>query len=155
MQHNKSNSSSSRKQPLYFSSIAYTWFFFKLFGNFFHLSLLWFFCCIGESENTPPPLLGLAANTLPPDPVTATAADDSYNGISENHSYHSVSFITVLITLNHPLILSFLTTGFLIISVRYSTLLPLKIWNKCLFFLLILSSWSNACLAFHHNRDIS
>ncbi|XP_048718657.1 MAP7 domain-containing protein 2 isoform X3 [Caretta caretta] len=33
----------------------------------------------GESENTPPPLLGLAANTLPPDPVTATAADDSYN----------------------------------------------------------------------------
>ncbi|XP_067401105.1 MAP7 domain-containing protein 2 isoform X3 [Emydura macquarii macquarii] len=33
----------------------------------------------GESENTPPPLLGLAANTLPPDPVTSTAADDSYN----------------------------------------------------------------------------
>ncbi|XP_074824032.1 MAP7 domain-containing protein 2 isoform X2 [Natator depressus] len=33
----------------------------------------------GESENTPPPLLGLAANTLPPDPVTATAAADSYN----------------------------------------------------------------------------
>ncbi|KAG6930382.1 MAP7 domain containing 2 [Chelydra serpentina] len=33
----------------------------------------------GESENTPPPLLGLAANTLPPDPVTSTAAADSYN----------------------------------------------------------------------------
>ncbi|XP_075769547.1 MAP7 domain-containing protein 2 isoform X4 [Pelodiscus sinensis] len=33
----------------------------------------------GESENTPPPLLGLAANTLPSDPVTSTAAADSYN----------------------------------------------------------------------------
>uniref|UniRef100_A0A7M4E892 MAP7 domain containing 2 n=1 Tax=Crocodylus porosus TaxID=8502 RepID=A0A7M4E892_CROPO len=32
----------------------------------------------GESENTPPPL-GLVANTLPPDPVTSTAAADSYN----------------------------------------------------------------------------
>ncbi|KAM6213710.1 MAP7 domain-containing protein 2 isoform 2-T2 [Sarcoramphus papa] len=33
----------------------------------------------GESENTPPPVLGLAANTLPPDPVTATAPADSFN----------------------------------------------------------------------------
>ncbi|XP_036235096.1 MAP7 domain-containing protein 2 isoform X3 [Molothrus ater] len=33
----------------------------------------------GESENTPPPVLGLAANTLPPDPVTSTAPADSFN----------------------------------------------------------------------------
>ncbi|KAM9567587.1 MAP7 domain-containing protein 2 isoform 5-T5 [Guaruba guarouba] len=33
----------------------------------------------GESENTPPPVLGLAANTLPPDPVTSTAPADSLN----------------------------------------------------------------------------
>lgn len=58
----------------------------NLFSNFFHLSLLWFLCCVGESENTPPPVLGLAANTLPPDPVTSTAPADSFNGISENHS---------------------------------------------------------------------
>ncbi|KFV45314.1 MAP7 domain-containing protein 2, partial [Tyto alba] len=29
----------------------------------------------GESENTPPPVLGLAANTLPPDPVTSTTPE--------------------------------------------------------------------------------
>ncbi|PKU38547.1 map7 domain-containing protein 2 [Limosa lapponica baueri] len=33
----------------------------------------------GESENTPPPVLGLAANTLTPDPVTSTAPADSFN----------------------------------------------------------------------------
>ncbi|XP_032865954.1 MAP7 domain-containing protein 2 isoform X1 [Tyto alba] len=33
----------------------------------------------GESENTPPPVLGLAANTLPPDPVTSTVPADSFN----------------------------------------------------------------------------
>ncbi|XP_074157067.1 MAP7 domain-containing protein 2 isoform X7 [Sminthopsis crassicaudata] len=33
----------------------------------------------GESENTPPPLLGLAASTLPPDPVTSAAATDDSN----------------------------------------------------------------------------
>ncbi|KAM9388968.1 MAP7 domain-containing protein 2 [Phaethornis superciliosus] len=33
----------------------------------------------GESENTPPPVLGLAANTLPSDPVTSTAPADSFN----------------------------------------------------------------------------
>ncbi|XP_072185129.1 MAP7 domain-containing protein 2 isoform X5 [Excalfactoria chinensis] len=33
----------------------------------------------GESENTPPPVLGLAANTLHPDPVTSTAPADSFN----------------------------------------------------------------------------
>ncbi|NXR07231.1 MA7D2 protein, partial [Semnornis frantzii] len=33
----------------------------------------------GESENPPPPVLGLAANTLPPDPVTSTAPADSFN----------------------------------------------------------------------------
>ncbi|OXB63528.1 hypothetical protein ASZ78_006057 [Callipepla squamata] len=33
----------------------------------------------GESENTPPPVVGLAANTLPPDPVTSTAPADSFN----------------------------------------------------------------------------
>ncbi|KFQ28463.1 MAP7 domain-containing protein 2, partial [Merops nubicus] len=33
----------------------------------------------GESENTPPPVLGLAANTLLPDPVTSTAPADSFN----------------------------------------------------------------------------
>ncbi|XP_075285390.1 MAP7 domain-containing protein 2 isoform X6 [Opisthocomus hoazin] len=33
----------------------------------------------GESENTPPSVLGLAANTLPPDPVTSTAPADSFN----------------------------------------------------------------------------
>ncbi|KFQ46324.1 MAP7 domain-containing protein 2, partial [Nestor notabilis] len=33
----------------------------------------------GDSENTPPPVLGLAANTLPPDPVTSTAPADSLN----------------------------------------------------------------------------
>uniref|UniRef100_A0A8C3DJ33 MAP7 domain containing 2 n=1 Tax=Corvus moneduloides TaxID=1196302 RepID=A0A8C3DJ33_CORMO len=34
---------------------------------------------VSESENTPPPVLGLAANTLPPDPVTSTAPADSFN----------------------------------------------------------------------------
>ncbi|NXD71507.1 MA7D2 protein, partial [Eolophus roseicapillus] len=33
----------------------------------------------GESENTPPPVLGLAANTLTADPVTSTAPADSLN----------------------------------------------------------------------------
>ncbi|NXX48562.1 MA7D2 protein, partial [Tricholaema leucomelas] len=33
----------------------------------------------GESENPPPPVLGLAANTLPPDPVTSAAPADSFN----------------------------------------------------------------------------
>ncbi|XP_045059128.1 MAP7 domain-containing protein 2 [Desmodus rotundus] len=33
----------------------------------------------GESENTPPPPLGLAASTLPPDPGTAAAAAESTN----------------------------------------------------------------------------
>uniref|UniRef100_A0A8C5TI13 MAP7 domain containing 2 n=1 Tax=Malurus cyaneus samueli TaxID=2593467 RepID=A0A8C5TI13_9PASS len=33
----------------------------------------------GESENTPPPVVGLAANTLPPDPVTSAAPADSFN----------------------------------------------------------------------------
>ncbi|KAM6315371.1 MAP7 domain-containing protein 2 [Podargus strigoides] len=33
----------------------------------------------GESENTPPPVLGLAANTLPPDSVTSTVPADSFN----------------------------------------------------------------------------
>ncbi|XP_027723355.1 MAP7 domain-containing protein 2 isoform X1 [Vombatus ursinus] len=33
----------------------------------------------GESENAPPPPLGLAASTLPPDPVTSAAATDDSN----------------------------------------------------------------------------
>uniref|UniRef100_A0A8C4V5L7 MAP7 domain containing 2 n=1 Tax=Falco tinnunculus TaxID=100819 RepID=A0A8C4V5L7_FALTI len=33
----------------------------------------------GESENSPRPVLGLAANTLPSDPVTSTAPADSFN----------------------------------------------------------------------------
>uniref|UniRef100_A0A8C6YK30 MAP7 domain containing 2 n=1 Tax=Nothoprocta perdicaria TaxID=30464 RepID=A0A8C6YK30_NOTPE len=33
----------------------------------------------GESENTPPPVVGLAANTLPADPVTSAAPADSFN----------------------------------------------------------------------------
>ncbi|XP_068919539.1 MAP7 domain-containing protein 2 isoform X3 [Petaurus breviceps papuanus] len=33
----------------------------------------------GESENTPPPLLGSVASTLPPDPVTSAAATDDSN----------------------------------------------------------------------------
>lgn len=45
-----------------------------------HLSLLSFFCCVGESENTPPPV-GLAANTLLPEPVASTVAADPSNGI--------------------------------------------------------------------------
>lgn len=46
----------------------------------YHLSFLLFFCCVGESENPPPPL-GLAANTLLPDSVASTAAADPSNGI--------------------------------------------------------------------------
>ncbi|KAB1252945.1 MAP7 domain-containing protein 2 [Camelus dromedarius] len=39
----------------------------------------------GESGNTPPPPLGLAASALPPDPGTTAATAESTNGISEHH----------------------------------------------------------------------
>ncbi|KAM8976037.1 MAP7 domain-containing protein 2 [Pelodytes ibericus] len=37
----------------------------------------------GESENSPPPVLGFSANTLPSDPVTSAGADDSSNAFDK------------------------------------------------------------------------
>lgn len=63
-----------------------------------------FLCDVGESENAPSSL-GLAVNTLLPDPVVSTAAvaAEPYNGIWE-----TPSAIVLFITITYPLILSFL-----------------------------------------------
>lgn len=122
-----------------------------------------FFFCVGESENTPPLPLTLAASIPPSDTGTATAAAESTNGIHEHH--HAIVFCDICS--DHPppsLCLSQVWSHSQVKSLSQliswsglSWLFPLKLWMTCPYvfvplspqscMLYILVSWTHFILS--------